>query len=240
VSTTPTEERRAAIAAADATCPRCGAGRTPDQEYCVECGLRLPIVKGRLPALRRRWVRRLGWYPGDWIWQSLVLLVVAAAGTGVSIALTRHEDAQAGETIVAPAPLSTVGEPTTAPVTTVNTATLPTPPEPTTPARAARVPPPPPNGRTTWPVDRRSGWTVVLVSYPTQGGRKTALATATRAAKARLPEVGVLDSGRFASLHPGYFVVFAGIYGSKGRADAALRTARASGFAGAYSRQITR
>jgi hypothetical protein len=227
----PEDERR---------CPRCAASYADGQEYCLECGQRLPDAPGLATRLGNRWRHRLGWYPGDWIWQSLVLLLVAAAGTAVSIALTRHEDAQAGETMVAAAPLSTVGEPTTAPVTTVNTATLPTPPEPTTPVRSARVPPPPPNGRTPWPTDRRSGWTVVLVSYPTQGSRTTALATATRAAKAGLPEVGVLDSGRFASLHPGYWVVFAGIYGSKGRADAALRTARASGFAGAYSRQMTR
>jgi hypothetical protein len=240
LAVTPTGEREAAIAAADASCPRCGAARTPEQEYCVECGMRLPIVRGAVPALRRRWVRRLGWYPGDWVWLSLVLLAVAAAGATVSILVTRHEDAQAGETIVATPAVSNVREPTTAPVTTANTATLPTPPEPTTPVRSARLPPAAPNGRTPWPADRRTGWTVVLVSYPAGSGRPQALATATRAAKAGLPEVGILDSGHFASLHPGYFVVFSGIYGSQGRADAALRTARASGFAGAYSRQITR
>ena len=27
-----------------------------------------------------------------------------------------------------------------------------------------------------------------------------------------LPEVGVIDSGEFSSLHPGYYVVFSGIY----------------------------
>jgi hypothetical protein len=100
-------------------------------------------------------------------------------------------------------------------------------------------PPPPPNGRTPWPAGR-NGWTIVLISYPTQGGREAALATATRAARAGLSEVGVLQSRRFSSLHPGYYVVFSGIYGSKSAADAAVRTARASGFAGAYTRQITR
>jgi septal ring-binding cell division protein DamX len=237
VTTTPTQERDAAVTAADASCPRCGAPRTADQEYCVECGLRLPAVTGTVPGLRRRWVRRLGWYPGDWIWASLLTLLVAAAGATVAILLTRHEAAKGGETFVATTAVTSVSEPTTAPATTVNTATLPTAPEPT--ATKPAGPAPPPNGRTPWPAGR-NGWTIVLISYPTQGGRAAALATATRAARAGLTEVGVLQSRRFSSLHPGYFVVFSGVYGSKSAADAAVRTARASGFAGAYTRQITR
>ena len=58
--------------------------------------------------------------------------------------------------------------------------------------------------------------------------------------QAQRPQVGVLQSANFSSLHPGYFVVFSGIYGAKSQADAALATARAGGFAGAYSRQISR
>ena len=34
------DERKLAIAAADGTCPRCGAARAPDQRYCLECGER--------------------------------------------------------------------------------------------------------------------------------------------------------------------------------------------------------
>jgi hypothetical protein len=238
MATTPTQDREAAIDAVESTCPRCGAPRTAEQEYCVECGLRLPSVTGTVPRLRRRWVRRVGWYPGDWIWISLLTLVVAAAGAAASILLTRERNENTGSTFAVTSQASVV-EPTTQPPTptTVDTATLPTAPEPTVTRRVG--PPPPPNGRTPWPAGR-GGWTIVLISYPTAGGREAALATATRAAKAGLPEVGILDSARYSSLHPGYFVVFSGIYGSKGRADAALRTARASGFAGAYSRQIVR
>ena len=54
------EERRTAIAAADGTCPRCGGLRASHDRYCLECGLRLPTVDGRLASLRRRWVRRHG------------------------------------------------------------------------------------------------------------------------------------------------------------------------------------
>ena len=111
-------ERESAIAAADSTCPRCGAGREADETYCLECGLRLPRVTGRIPALRRSWIRRFGWYPGDWIWVSLLTLVVAAAGAATAIALTvqRTNDevvvftATTSGSVVAPVPVT----PTTA------------------------------------------------------------------------------------------------------------------------------
>jgi hypothetical protein len=145
---------------------------------------------------------------------------------------------------VTPTDVASVHEPTTAPVSTPNTSTLPTAPEPTVttpPQTAPATPAAPPNGRTPWPQDR-DGWTLLLMSYPKEdtGGREAALAAATRAAQARLPEVGILDSSRFASLHPGYYVVFSGIYDSQARAIAALRTARASGFSGAYPRAVSR
>jgi hypothetical protein len=42
----------------------------------------------------------------------------------------------------------------------------------------------------------------------------------------RLSPVGILDSSRFASLHPGYWIVFTGIYGSEAEATSALQPAR--------------
>jgi hypothetical protein len=80
----------------------------------------------------------------------------------------------------------------------------------------------------------------VLVSYPKAFGRDQALRTARKAAKAGLSQAGVIDSSRYASLQPGYFVVFAGIFESKDEADGAVATARQAGFGGAYSRQIAR
>jgi hypothetical protein len=210
----------------------------------VECGFRLPPSYGVVPELRRRWLRRVGWYPGDWIWTALLTLAVATAGAAAAIAVTEARDSGARRVYVTPTDVGSVHEPTTAPASVANTATLPTAPEPTVtgPARTApAAPPAPPNGRTPWPKDR-DGWTLFLMSYPKEdaAGREAALAAATRAAKARLPEVGILDSSRFASLHPGYYVVFSGIYSSQGRAITALRTARASGFSGAYPRAVSR
>jgi hypothetical protein len=80
----------------------------------------------------------------------------------------------------------------------------------------------------------------VLVSYPIARGRAAPLATARRAARLGLSEVGVLESADFSSLHPGYAIVFSGIYSSRADAEAALTSARATGFGTAYTRQISR
>ena len=93
--------------------------------------------------------------------------------------------------------------------------------------------------RVSWPPNE-NGWTIVLVSYPKVSGIPTARATVDRAVKSNLRRVGILDSGNYASLQPGYFVVFTGIYASKVDADAAVGTVKQAGFGGAYSRQIAR
>jgi cytoskeletal protein RodZ len=198
------------------------------------------MTDGAVPALRRRWMRRLGWYPGDWVWLSLLTLLVAVAGAAVAIVITRHRDERAGQTFVAK-PTQSVQQPTAVPTTTpptVNTATLPTAPEPTTSPQPTK-PKAHHTGPIAWPANE-NGWTIVLVSYPKTTGRTEADATAARAAKNGLHQVGVLDSSSYASLVPGYYVVFTGIYGSKALADAAVSTARQAGFGGAYSRQIAR
>jgi hypothetical protein len=230
--------RESAIAFVDTTCPRCGAARKPNQSYCLECGLALPPVTGRLPGLRRSWVRRFGWYPGDWIWAALLMFVVAAAGATAAIIVSHERSAGAKRLVIATASLP-VGR-ATAVATTAGTGrrarTLPTPPEPTTGRGAAKGTA---NGRFTWPANR-TGWTIVLVSFPATSGRPTALQTAAKAAKSRLPQVGVLDSSRYPSLQPGYFVVFSGIYPSQIEANAAIASVHQAGFGGAYSRQIGR
>jgi hypothetical protein len=232
-------ERETAIAAADETCPRCGARREHDQRYCLDCALPLPTVTGRLAALRRRWIRRFGWYPGDWVWISLLTLIVALGGAAAAIAVTASDASADKATFIAISPV-TLAQPTPVPLATtpVDTSTLPTAPEPGTPAKgnsAATLR----NGKFAWP-SNENGWTIVLVSYPKTSGAAEARAKSAQAAKAGLGKAGVLDSSNFASLQPGYLVVFTGVYESQADADAAVSTARQAGFAGAYSRQIAR
>ena len=205
-----TRAREAARAAAHETCPRCGFGRAAAQEYCVECGLRLPVVVGVVPALRGRWVRRFGWYPGDWIWLSLATLLVAAAGAAVAIVAGRHDR---------PAKVTTF-------VATSRAGAQPT--------KAAVAKP----GHLRWPAGL-GGWTVVLASYPAGGGPAGPVRLAVRAAQRGLPEVGVLQSSGFASLHPGYLVVFSGIYGGQGAAETALQAVHTHGFETAYPQRIS-
>jgi hypothetical protein len=203
--------RRTAVVAAHERCPRCGSQREPIQEFCVECGLRLPVVVGALPALRRRWLLRVGWYPGDWVWLALPALAVATAGAAISIAISHHRHGGTpGATVVAPAPKQGAGAP----------------------AGTSR------NGSFAWPAGL-DGWTVVLASSPQSRGRRRPAAVAARAIRQGLPEVGVLDSSAYSSLHPGYYVVFSGVYTASADADTALQTVRSRGFGGAYPRRVS-
>jgi hypothetical protein len=202
--------RETALLAAEWTCPRCGAPRDAAAAHCIECGLRLPELRGGVASFRRRWLRRIGWYPGDWVWAPLAALVLATAGAATAVVVSTHRR-------ISSAPL------------------VATSAAPASGARVSRAA----NGHLTWPA-RRSGWTVVLSSYPEPKGRAAAGATALRAARAKLVQVGTLDSSNYASLNPGYAVVFSGIYGSSAAAQAALEHARQAGFRAAHFAQIAR
>jgi hypothetical protein len=170
-----------------ANCPRCGAPAVAGQEYCLECGLRLPVRRlGSAPGEERSLRRPL-----------LGLFVVAVAGALAAVGLTWEGDS--GEAVI---------------TATGGSLTVTAPPEAI--AKFAG-----------WPRDRE-GWTVVLASVPkAKGGRDAALARAQQARAHGLPRVGVLDSGTIASLHPGYWVVFTGVYDSEAEATSHLLRARA-------------
>ena len=215
-------------------CPRCGTRYSPRQEYCLECGLRLPVTGGVVETLASAWRRRLPYYPGDWIWPVLVAFVIAAIAAAVAIVATRNSGG--GRTIVATTTQGTVaGSVTTVGPTgpgTSATPTVPTSPAPPPP------PPPPPAGVQDWPAGK-TGYTVVLNSVPTTSGRASADRLAKAALKAGLTNVGVLDSSSYSSLHPGYYVVFSGVFDSLAQAQDALASARSSGYPSAYARPIT-
>jgi len=178
-------------------CPSCGRALEPWQEYCLECGSRIVRPRGLVAALGAWGRRRLPGYPGDWIWPSLATLVIAASGAAAAIAATGGTTAGAPRTLTATSPLA----------------------EPSRTVAAA------PGGRRVlaWPAG--NGYTIVLATYPVTDGGGAARDRAARALRAGLPQVGILLSSNFASLHPGYYVVFSGVYASQDDAEAALSTA---------------
>ena len=200
-------------------CPRCGAAAQPGQEYCLECGGRLgqqpdgPVARASTTVAERH----------DWAGAWLVPALLGLVGDGEE----EHAipTAAGGSlTITGGTPTLTAPEPTTP---TETTAPAPAAPTTTTPANPAAM---------TWPRDRR-GWTIVLLSLPQTNGRDAAAAQAKKARDGGLRRVGVLDSSRYASLHPGYYVVFQGVYADEAAAASALQRAR-SVFPSAYQREI--
>ncbi|MEO5634271.1 hypothetical protein [Gaiella sp.] len=181
-------------------CPRCGGGISVGQEFCLECGLKLPVAGrvGSVPLDRRK--------------ASLAILlagIVAVAGGALAIGLTR-ETATATTILTATGGSETVKAPTV--------------------TNASRL--------EEWPLER-SGWTIVLVSVPKVEGRDAAVARAADARQKGLKGVGVLDSSKFASLHPGYWMVFSGFYPSEPEAASHLRDAK-SVQRGARTARISR
>lgn len=200
----------------------------------MECGLRLRR-SGVVPALATGWQRRVRWYPGDWVWPSLLALLVAAASAAGAIWWTRDAQSAAATTVVGDtAPLPTVATTAVAPTT----GAAPTVPTRTTETTAPRRRQAARRSLIEWPRGR-GGWTLVLVSLPTSSGRDAAITRAREALRSGLPQVGVIDSSRYASLHPGYYVVFSGVYPSIGEAQDAVSRAAESGYENAYARRVT-
>jgi len=168
------------------TCPRCGTTASESQEYCLECGLRLP-GGGRFKSVSLR--QRSLTLP-------LLVTFVAASGGAAAAIVTTRDDGAAAPPIVATGGSVTITSEKSAPAFAI------------------------------WPADT-DAWTIVLQSIPKKQGRDDAVAIAEAATQRKLPRVGILDSGRYASLHPGYWTVFTGVYETQPDATGALQQARA-------------
>jgi hypothetical protein len=208
-------------------CPRCGVAYAPLQEYCLECGARLPTNRGVVGVLASGWQRRFAWYPGDWVWPVVFFLVLTVVATAaVLVADASHSSASAPATATTNVPVGPGA--TRAVVPAATTSTLPNAPQPT----ITTGPLPRPAGET--------GYTTVLESLPVAAGRASALARARQAKRNGIEDVGILVSSEYSSLHPGYFVIFAGVFRTQAEASASLPAAHAKGFPDAYQTRVTR
>ena len=215
----------------DGTCPRCGARVEPGQEYCLECGLRQP-GSGLAASVGTAWQRRVSRRLPGWLGPILAALLVAALMTGVAILISQGGD-DGPEVIDATGP-SSISTPTTEVVPTEPPTTAETETE-TTPTETE---PPPEPQLVDWPPSQ-NGYTIVIASLPASGGRAQAIRKAREVLATDLPEVGVIDSGEFSSLHPGYYVVFSGIYPDQRAALNGIGAVQEL-YPAAYMRQISR
>ena len=223
-------------------CPNCGAPHDVYQEYCLECGRRLPgaYVGGRYAEVWRR-------DSPIWLWAALAALLLVALVSGAVVALAATDDGKSSEPATsipvvstAPSTTSTVGVVTTPstititpPTTTLGTTTFSTTTFGTTTFGTTTT-----GSNVTWPPSK-DGFTVVLKSVPTSNGRSQAEAAADKARTNGLSQVGILNSSDFSSLNPGYYVTFTGIYDTESQANAALPNARSKGFPTAYVREVS-
>ncbi len=232
-------------------CPRCGVAYARLQEYCLECGARLPVNRGVVGVLATGWQRRFAWYPGDWIWPVaffFVLTIVATAAVLIANAsrssakppftATTAVSVGPGSTTSGAPPVSTSQAPSV-PQPTITTGPLPTAPGTGSTPTGTTPTPPNPNALAVWPADK-DGYTDILESVSVQSGRAVAVEHARAAKRAGLKEVGVLVSSQYSSLHPHFYVVFSGIYATQAEALAGLSAAHAKGYTGAYQTRVTR
>lgn len=79
---------------------------------------------------------------------------------------------------------------------------------------------------------------IVLASVPLGRGRPLAARFAAKARKSGIGSVGVLVSSKYTTLRSGFFVVYAGPYGSLKDTLQALGEVRTNGFVTSYSRRL--
>jgi len=231
-------------------CPRCGAPHDLYQEYCLECGARLPGAQ--IPAA---FVRTELWSRDSpaWLWAALLALFLVALVAGAIAAVAATKDDEKGRVVVSAgtgttatvgtidpgtqtisptASIETITSPTTQTVATLDTSTLTTATTSTTTTTTQS------GNIRSWP-SGKEGYTVVLASVETSKGRDDAEQKANQAIANGLTDVGILNSSDFLTLNPGYYVVFKGVYDTAAAAQSGLATARSSGFPLAYVREVS-
>jgi uncharacterized OB-fold protein len=207
-------------------CPHCGAVCEPYQEYCLSCGERL-FEEG---VVAERWRYAPPFSDGGWRWSVLIALAIAVLAATFAILATQSNQTKT---------LQELG-PTVHPTTSsTGPATDQTVTGATAPTTTSRKPPKPPvdaAGLIAWPGP--PAYTIVLASIPVSGGKDGARQKALEALNAGLGDVGVLKSSDYSSLHPGYYVVFWGIFKSQSAAMKRIPAASRAGFVKPYPKRV--
>jgi septal ring-binding cell division protein DamX len=226
-------------------CPTCRAPAERGQLVCLECGSRIALSYRRPPSWK---------IP---VAISAVLLLLAGAGA----VLAYQEIGDEAEREVAATPVkvsdraaeaqSSAATTDDEPATTEGSAGADEPEATATgearePQATAPDEPEPDRGTAsdglvkdgalyTWPPNLES-FTVVLLSNE---DRQSALSFADSAAKTRDEKIGVIRSNDFETLPTGFFIVFAGRYSNRAKADAAA-TRLGRTFRGAFPQVVRR
>jgi hypothetical protein len=212
-------------------CPHCGAVCEPHQEYCLACGLRLHETETVVGSLAERWRSALPFAGNDWAWPVLIALAISILASAFAIIATRDNETRTFQAI------GPTVHPTTAGAETLTTQTTTGGTKSTTTTKTkTNTAPIRSNGLIAWPGP--VAYTIVLASIPVSSGKSGARQKALEAVNAGLEDVGVLKSSDFSSLHPGYYVVFSGVFANQDAAFKRLPAARRAGFDSPYAKRV--
>lgn len=190
-------------------CTQCSAPLAEDQRYCLNCGSRR--AQARLPFMETLSDSRtrpglIGGLGGQPLTVSVAAIVVLALGVGFLIgSLTLGEDSR---------PVVAASKPQIITVKIPNAA----PAIPTVPVEEPF--------QSDWPAGQK-GYTVQLRTLPVDGTQTSAVdAAKSEATTQGADDVGALNSDDFASLDPGNYVIYSGVFKSKKKAKKALKKLR--------------
>jgi hypothetical protein len=212
MATTPETLHAPSLGEEGEACRRCGAALAADQRYCLECGERradarlafMDILGARgqgregAPPPRRPRPAPSGISPG--MAAVGVGLAVLFLGVGVLVGRGGGNDAK---TVAAPAPsVVTVGSGGTSTNASTDTGST--------------------DFKSDWP-SGKDGWTVELQALSKDSADPSKVAAAKSDASGKgAADVGALDSDEYGSLTPNQYVVYSGVFKSKGEATKAL------------------
>jgi len=198
----------------DVHCPRCGAAAERGQLVCLECGARVALVYRRPPS-----------------WKVPVAITVVVAlllGTAAFLAVAALSDDADREVAAAPP------RPKEAATRTTSAKSDGEPPKKGEPATEAG-PIVKQGSLYRWP-RKLEGYTVVINSTE---DRTSATSFARSASRSKPAKLGVISAGDFKTLPQGFYVVFAGYYEDRGKADQATERLNRK-YPGAFTQAVER